>query len=130
MLFSPFPHAVSLSSTRQEFCPSQPVTVQCNVTKPQDDAQSLLLWECQNTPDKIRILCSNRGRVAQTISCPFGEIDGAEAVDCICNETVITSKATFNTTSMCDMKLFCSNEGAERQHVSVTIDGMCIWHEF
>ena len=114
--------AVSLSS-HHEFCPSQPVTVQCNVTKPQDGAQLLLSWECQDTSDTIIVLC-NHGRVAQTVSCPFGEIDGAEG-DCICNGTVIKSEVTFNTTSMCDMKLFCSNGGAERQHVSVTIDGMC-----
>ena len=119
---------MSISSSR-EFCPSQPVTVQCNVTKPQDGVQLLLLsWECQDTSDAIRVLC-NRGRVAQTISCPFGEINGAE-VDCICNETVIKSEVTFNTTSMCDMKLFCSNGGTESQHVSVTIDGMCIQHAF
>jgi hypothetical protein len=112
---------ISLSSTRQEFCPSQPVTVQCNVTQPQDGSQPLLLWECQDTPGII-VFC-DPGPVAQTISCPFGDINGAE-VDCICNGTVIKSEATFNTTSMCDMKLFCSNGVAERQHVYVTIDGL------
>ncbi|CAI8037894.1 hypothetical protein GBAR_LOCUS21168 [Geodia barretti] len=114
---------VSLSSSR-EFCPSQPVTVQCNVTKPQDGAQFLLSWECKNAlgMNTERLVFCDPGPVAE-ISCQFGEVYDVKG-DCICDETVIKSEATFNTTSMCDMKLFCSNGGAERQHVSVTIDGL------
>ena len=66
------------------------------------------------------VLC-NTGSITE-IDCQFGKLYNIFG-DCICNETVISSKATFNTTSVCDMMLFCSNGGAERQGVSVTVNG-------
>ena len=46
--------------------------------------------------------------------------------NCDCNEMLITSEATFNTTSMCDMLLFCSDGGAETQQVSVSVKGIIV----
>ena len=115
--------AVSLSSPKIEVCPSKAVTIECNVSKPQDGGQFLLAWECidLNGADVERVVFCDRGPVAE-INCQFGEVYDV-AGDCICNDTVITSVATFNTTSMCDMLLFCSNGGAEKKQVSVTING-------
>ena len=114
---------MSLSSPT-EVCPSKPVTVQCNVSQPQDGGNFLLAWECKDTSgaDVERLVFCDRGPVAE-ISCQFGEVYDV-AGDCICNDTVITSVATFNTTSMCDMLLFCSNGGTEKKQVSVTINGI------
>ena len=123
------PFIVSLSS-HEEFCSSQPVTVQCNVTKPQDGAHFLLSWRCtdpQGMNTERVVLCSP-GPIPD-INCQFGEVHNIFG-DCICNETVITAKATFNTTSVCDMMLFCSNGGADREGVSVTINGMCIYYHY
>ena len=72
-----------------------------------------------NTNERF-VLC-NTGSITE-IDCQFGKLYNIIG-DCICNETVISSKATFNTTSMCGMKLFCSNGGADRKEASVTING-------
>ena len=110
-------------SSPTEVCPSKPVTVQCNVTKSEDVGNFLLAWKCKDISgaDVERLVFCDRGPVAE-ISCQFGEVYDV-AGDCICNDTVITSVATFNTTSKCNMLLFCSNGGTEKKQVSVTING-------
>ena len=114
---------MSLSSPKIEVCPSKPITVECNVSKPQDGGQFLLAWECTDPSgaNVERLVFCDPGPVAE-ISCQFGEVYDV-AGDCICNDTVITSVATFNATSMCEKLLFCSNGGTDKKQVSVTING-------
>ena len=122
VFFAP-PNPVSISSQKEIF-PSQPVTVQCNVTRPPNGGNFLLSWECTD-PDgrntEHLVLCSP-GPVTE-FSCAFGRVYNVTR-DCGCSKTVITSNVTFNTTSVCDMLLFCSNGGTEKQQVSASVTGI------
>ena len=63
------------------------------------------------------MLCKNNS--ALEIDCQFGKLYDIKGA-CICDDTVIESEATFNTTSLCDMVLYCG-DGEEREDVSVSI---------
>ena len=120
-----FLHTVSIEvSPFENKCPNQPVTARCRVRKPVDSNTHLLLWQCDDdtgTNERV-ILCNNNP--ALELDCPFGTLYNISSA-CICDDTVIESEATFNTTSFCDMILHCSN-GEEREDVSVSIKGDCI----
>ena len=121
-----FTSAVSLDLLSEgSTCPSVPVTAQCCVKQPIDPVDLLLSWQCtglDGMPKERLVLCDD-GRVSKLI-CQFGEVyDIMGVCTSVGNETVITSEATFNTTTLCDMLLFCSYGGDEKQHISVTIQG-------
>ena len=110
-----------MSPSEDDKCPNQPVTARCRVRKPVDSSTHLLLWQCDDdtgTNEHI-ILCNNNP--ALELDCQFGTLYDIKS-SCICDDTVIESEATFNTTSLCDMVLYCSN-GEEREDVSVSIKG-------
>ena len=111
-----------LSPSKDDKCPNQPVTVRCRVRKPVDSSIHLLLWQCDDTGTNERvILCNNN--YALELDCQFGKLYDIKSA-CICDDTVVESEATFNTTSLCDMTLYCSN-GEEMEGVSVSIKSEC-----
>ena len=102
-------------------CPNQPVTARCRVRKPVDSSTHLLLWQCDDdagTNERV-ILCNNNP--ALELDCQFGKLYDIKSA-CICDDTVIESEATFNTTSLCDMVLYCS-DGEDKDGVSVSVKG-------
>ena len=110
-----------MSPSEDDKCPNQPVTVRCRVRKPVDSSTHLLLWQCDDDTDTNEriILCNNNP--ALELDCQFGTLYDIKS-SCICDDTVIESEATFNTTSLCDIVLYCSN-GEERDGVSVSLTG-------
>ena len=113
-------HIVSLevSPSKDNKCPNQPVTARCRVRKPVDSSTHLLLWQCDGTNERV-VLCNDNP--ALQLDCQFGKLYDIKSA-CICDDTVIESEATFNTTSLCDMILYCSN-GEKREDVLVSIRG-------
>ena len=110
-----------MSPSEDDKCPNQPVTARCRVRKPVDSSTHLLLWQCDDdtgTNERV-ILCNNNP--ALELDCRFGKLYDIKS-SCICDDTVIESEATFNTTSLCDMVLYCSND-EEMEDVSVSIKG-------
>ena len=107
--------------SEDEKCPNRPVTARCRVRRPVDSTQQfLLLWECDDTETIERVILCN-DNPALELNCNFGKLYDIRS-SCIYNETIIESEATFNTTSMCDVILYCS-DGAENAGVSVSIKG-------
>ena len=104
-----------------EKCSNRPVTARCRVRRPVDSTQQfLLLWQCDDTGTRERVIFCNDD-LALELDCHFGKLYDIRS-SCICNETFIESEATFNTTSMCDVILYCS-DGVENAEVSVSIKG-------
>ena len=56
---------------------------------------------------------------ALELACQFGKLYDIKSA-CICDDTVIESEATFNTTSLCDTVLYCTN-GEERKQVLLAL---------
>ena len=107
-----------MSPSEDDKCPNQPVTARCRVRKPVDSSTHLLLWQCDDTSERV-VLCNDNP--ALELACQFGTLYDIKS-SCICDDTVIESEATFNTTSLCDMVLYCSN-GEDIDGVSVSVTG-------
>ena len=108
-----------MSPSEDGKCPNQPVTARCRVRKPVNSTH-LLLWQCDDTGTKESIIFYNN-YPALELDCPFGTLYDIKSA-CICDDTVIESEATFNTNSLCDMVLYCSN-GEDKTGVSVSVTG-------
>ena len=107
--------------SEDEKCSNRPVTARCRVRRPVDSTQQfLLLWQCDDTGTRERVILCNDD-LALELDCNFGKLYDIRST-CICNETYIESEATFNTTSICNMILYCS-DGVENAVVSVSIKG-------
>ena len=107
--------------SEDEKCSNRPVTARCRVRRPVDSKQQfLLLWQCDDTGTRDRVILCN-DNPALELDCNFGKLYDIRST-CVCNETIIESEATFNTTSMCDVILHCS-DGVENAEVSVSIKG-------
>ena len=113
---------LEVSPSEDDKCPNQPTTARCRVRKPVDSTH-LLLWQCDDDTDTNErvILCNNSP--ALELDCRFGKLYDIKS-SCICDDTVIESEATFNTTALCDMVLYCS-DGEEMEGVSVSIKSKC-----
>ena len=116
--------AVSLLLLSEESkCPSLPVTAQCTVKQPKPD-DLILIWECEdgmNALTECSVVCSNN--FVFNLTCKFGDIYDIRKVSCntVDGEAVIVSEATFKTTSMCDVLVFCSYKGNEAKNISASI---------
>ena len=113
--------AVSLSLSEESTCPSVPVTAQCTVKQPEPADDLILVWECideEGMNNERVVLCGNI-EVSKLI-CKFGKVYDIRGVFCdtIDGEKVIKSEAIFNTTSICDMLVFCSFGGNETKSIS------------
>ena len=105
--------------SENEKCSNRPVTACCR--KPVGSTQQfLLLWQCDDTGTRERVILCNDDRALE-LDFHFGKLYDIRST-CICNETFIESEATFNTTSVCDVILYCS-DGIENAEVSVSIKG-------
>ena len=94
------------------------------MTQPSDGGNFFLAWQCTRLDgtEEERVVTCNTGPVAD-FNCPFGKIYDIKG-SCTCNDTLITSEATFIATSEGDMLLFCSDGGADTQQVSVSVKGI------
>ena len=111
--------------SENEKCTNRPVTARCRVRRPVDSTQQfLLLWQCDNTGTRERVIFCNDD-LALELDCHFGKLYNIKST-CICNEMYIESEATFNTTSICDMILYCS-DGVENVGVPVSIKGKMLY---
>ena len=111
---------VSISLNKPDACPYEPVTAQCNVTGP---SNLFLSWDCQASNERFErlVFCD---QMAVDLDCEFGTVYDISS-NCVCNDTVIISEATFDLSPMGDMMLFCSNgESDQRQGVPVSVKGM------
>ena len=108
------------SPSKDDKCPNQSVTARCRVRKPASRTH-LLLWQCDDdTGTNERVILCNNNPVLE-LYCQFGTLYDIKS-SCICDDTVIESEATFNTTSLCDMMIYCS-DGEEVEGISVSIKG-------
>ena len=95
--------------------------------KQPEPADSLILvWGCIDEEGMINeryVFCENN-EISKLI-CKFGDVYDIKVVFCniIDGEKVIRTEATFKTTSMCDVLVFCSYGGNETKAISASIQG-------
>ena len=107
-------------SQSEDKCPNLPITVRCSVRKPVDNSTHFLAWQCDDAGTNERVIFCNDDLNFE-LDCAFGKLYIIRSA-CICDGRVIDSEATFNTTSLCDMVLYCS-DGEDKARVSVSIKG-------
>ena len=84
----------------------------------------ILIWECEggmNTFTERSVICSNE--FVFNLTCKFGDIYDIRKVSCstVDGAAMIKSEATFKTTSMCDVLVFCSNGENGAKNISASI---------
>ena len=118
--------SVSISLSEEINCPSVPVTAQCTVKQPESADDLFLVWGCigEDEMNNERLVFCEDEHVSKLI-CKFGDVYDIRGVFCgiIDEEKIIKSQATFNTTSMCDILVFCSYGGNEIKSTSASIQG-------
>ena len=117
---------VSLTLSEETTCPFVPVTAQCTVKQPEPADDLFLVWGCigENGMNNERLVFCEDDHVSKLI-CKFGDIYDIRGVFCgiVDGEKIIQSEATFNTTSMCDMLVFCSYGENEIKSTSASLQG-------
>ena len=90
--------------------------------EPADDL--FLVWGCigEDEMNNERLVFCDNEQISKLI-CKFGDVYDIRGVFCdaVGGEKVIKSEATFKTTSMCDLTMFCSYGKNEAKYIPVSI---------
>ena len=101
----------------KDICPSQPVTVRCIVKKLSSQQFPFLSWRCSGSNNEKLVICNP----ILDFNCEFGKVVNVTG-SCECEDTVITSEATFIPNTDSAGNLTCGN-GEQDETVSLSVKG-------